>query len=552
MISILYVDDESGLLHLCKRYLEGTGDFTVDIAESAQEALEKMQISSYDAVVSDYRMPGMDGIEFLKVLRSSGEMIPFIIFTGRGREEVVIEALNSGADSYLQKGGEPNAQFAELVHMIKRAVEHHAEKTALQESEKKYRNFFETSRDAVFITSLEGDIVDVNESFIEMIGYESREELQSVNVAELYERPDERLTHIRTIADRGHTKEYPVNLRRKDGAIITTLITSVPRKDRDGNILGFQGTIRDITERKIEEERLKQAFERFKIAMDSLDALVYVVDMQSYEILFVNKYGIDTWGDIEGKICWQTIQSGQSGPCPFCTNDRLVDKAGNPAGVYRWEFQNTVTGKWYDCRDSAIRWVDGRIVRLEIAIDITGRKLAEVDRAKLLHELQVHQVEISQQNEELKRSRDEVEAGLNRFSNFYDFAPVGFFTLAQDGTIRGVNLTGAALLAVDRSHLVNRRFNFFVFEDDRPAFHEFLQRIFLGHHKEQCGIRLNKENSAPFPVRINTALSSSGQECIVVVVDMNPPTGQIISCCQTSDDPGPREITQSEKINRKQ
>ena len=111
--------------------------------------------------------------------------------------------------------------------------------------------------------------------------------------------------------------------------------------------------------------------------LDSLDALVYVADMQTYELLYTNEYGKNVWGDIQGKTCWKVLQEGQSGPCTFCTNDRLLDSEGQPSGVYVWEFQNTVNQHWYQCRDQAIRWTDGRLVRLEIATDITDRKLAE-------------------------------------------------------------------------------------------------------------------------------------------------------------------------------
>ena len=116
MYSVLYVDDESALLEIVKVSIERTREFQVSTASSAQEALERLASVHYDAIISDYQMPGMDGIAFLKVLRSRGDQTPFIIFTGKGREEVVIEALNSGADFYLQKGGDPKAQFAELVH----------------------------------------------------------------------------------------------------------------------------------------------------------------------------------------------------------------------------------------------------------------------------------------------------------------------------------------------------------------------------------------------------------------------------------------------------
>lgn len=111
--------------------------------------------------------------------------------------------------------------------------------------------------------------------------------------------------------------------------------------------------------------------------LDSLDAMVYVADMDTYELLFCNKFGRDIWGETQGKRCWQVLQEGQDGPCKFCTNEHLLDKDGNPAGVYVWEFQNTVDKHWYQCRDQAIYWVDGRLVRMEVATDITQRKLGE-------------------------------------------------------------------------------------------------------------------------------------------------------------------------------
>lgn len=111
--------------------------------------------------------------------------------------------------------------------------------------------------------------------------------------------------------------------------------------------------------------------------LDSLDAVVYVCDMQTYELIFFNQYGRSIWGDPEGRTCWKVLQAGQSGPCSFCTNDRLIDESGKPTGVYVWEFQNTVNHRWYQCRDQAIYWTDGRLVRMEIATDITERKQME-------------------------------------------------------------------------------------------------------------------------------------------------------------------------------
>ena len=132
---------------------------------------------------------------------------------------------------------------------------------------------------------------------------------------------------------------------------------------------------------------LNESHERFRTVLDGLDSLVYVADMDTYELLYINKYGREKWGDISGRTCWQSLQAGQSGPCEFCTNDRLIAKDGTLMDPYIWEFKNTIDDEWYECRDQAIRWLDGRIVRMEIASNITQRKLAEEQKAELEEKL---------------------------------------------------------------------------------------------------------------------------------------------------------------------
>lgn len=110
---------------------------------------------------------------------------------------------------------------------------------------------------------------------------------------------------------------------------------------------------------------------------DAAEMVLYVADMQTYELLFMNAQAEQFWGRGRlGEPCYRVLQGGQSGPCSFCTNSRLV--AGGPdARPVTWEFQNTVTQRWYLCIDRAIPWSDGRLVRMEVAIDITERKLQE-------------------------------------------------------------------------------------------------------------------------------------------------------------------------------
>src|SRR5208282_541310 len=162
MNHILYVDDELALLDVGKRFLEQSGKFNVDIITSAQEALTLLNSANYDAIIADYQMPDMDGIEFLKKVRSSGNIIPFILFTGRGREEVVIQALNEGADFYLQKGGEPKSQFTELSNNIHYAMMRRRSENSLRQSEARLRQIIDLVPHMIFAKDGDGKYLLAN------------------------------------------------------------------------------------------------------------------------------------------------------------------------------------------------------------------------------------------------------------------------------------------------------------------------------------------------------------------------------------------------------
>ncbi|MGC8492470.1 MAG: hybrid sensor histidine kinase/response regulator [Syntrophobacteraceae bacterium] len=129
----------------------------------------------------------------------------------------------------------------------------------LRKSEEKYKTFFETSRDCVFITSTDGRWLDCNQAAVRLFGYDDMDELRRTKIPSLYENEADRHWHVATIQAKGFTQDYPVNLRKKDGAIINTLITSVPRKDQQGTVIGYQGIIKDVTKEKKLQERLFRA-----------------------------------------------------------------------------------------------------------------------------------------------------------------------------------------------------------------------------------------------------------------------------------------------------
>ena len=142
------------------------------------------------------------------------------------------------------------------------------------------------------------------------------------------------------------------------------------------------------------------------------------------------------------------------------------------------------------------------------------------DTARLIHELQVHQIELEMQNEELQQAHAQVETLLDRYTDLYDLAPAGYLTFDREGAIRQVNLTGARLLGVERSRLVNRRFGLFVAEGGQRAFSDFLEKVFATQAKECCEVTLLHESSQPVVVQIEGTRSADGQECRAVVVDL--------------------------------
>jgi len=135
---------------------------------------------------------------------------------------------------------------------------------ALRESEGRYRGFFKTSRDCVFITTRDGRWVDFNDDAAEFFGYENSGELRKVSISALYENTEERERITQTIEQQDFVKGLAVNFQRKDGSIINSLLTAVARRDENGNIIGYQGTAKDVTERKQMEEALRESEERYR------------------------------------------------------------------------------------------------------------------------------------------------------------------------------------------------------------------------------------------------------------------------------------------------
>ncbi len=150
---------------------------------------------------------------------------------------------------------------------------------------------------------------------------------------------------------------------------------------------------------------------------------------------------------------------------------------------------------------------------------------ATVDTQRLIHELEVHQIELEMQNEELLQTNAELESTLSMYAELYAFASVSYFTLTRDGTIRRANLTAVKLMGVGLSELIQRRFAVFISPESRIIFSAFLERVFTSKskNKETCEVMIQKEGSDPFWVQIEAIVDSSGGQdelCYAIMNDI--------------------------------
>jgi PAS domain S-box-containing protein len=164
-----------------------------------------------------------------------------------------------------------------------------------------------------------------------------------------------------------------------------------------------------------------------------------------------------------------------------------------------------------------------RRAELRLRKQQAGKARAEIqaETRRILQELQVHQIELELQNEELQKAKDEVDVGLRKYTDLYDHAPAGYFTLTSDGTIRLMNLTGANMVGQERSQLIGRRFGLLVSTEDRPAFNSFLKRAFAVRNRLSREFGLISKEQSPQTVRIEAQRLPNGVECRAVVVDIS-------------------------------
>ncbi len=307
-ISLLYVDDEPALLEIARLFLERTGNYSVSTCDNPHDALKIISQDSFDAIISDYQMPECDGISFLKYLRKIGNNTPFIIFTGKGREDVVIQALNEGADFYLQKGGDPKSQFAELSNKIRYAVTRKQSEEALllkneelsaaeeelrsqleeiiwirdqlKESNEYLGNLITYANAPIIVWDQQCRITRFNDAFGRLTGISPEQAIGS-HLETLFpkESRDTSMDMIRH-AMAGETWDVvEIPIQHRSGEVRTVIWNSANIRDNDGEkIIATIAQGQDITERKQAEMELEHEKAFMDAIFSSVPGMVYLYD----------------------------------------------------------------------------------------------------------------------------------------------------------------------------------------------------------------------------------------------------------------------------------
>jgi len=304
MISLLYVDDEPALLDVCRLFLEQEGDISVATIASVSEALTLIATGKFDAIISDYQMPEIDGITFLRTIRRQHPDMPFILFTGRGREEVVIEAINSGADSYVQKGGDPRSQFKELTHLIRQIVRRRKAETELR----LMKFSVDHASEGIVWMRINGEITYYNDALCTMLGY-TPQEFSGLSVTDI--RPG--LSHYSLSSGWSTllTRKYAIIeeiLIKKDGSFLPVeLVLNYNEQGSESQIFAF---VRDISERRRSEQELKEAFHQLMLNEDGLQQQFEELKKSDYAIRDIGQRYQMLYGETEDWI-WECNPDGR-------------------------------------------------------------------------------------------------------------------------------------------------------------------------------------------------------------------------------------------------
>ena len=408
VVQVLLVDDDSSFLEISKLILSEMDEkLQFDHAISVNDAFKKIATRQYDIIISDYAMPQKNGLQFLEELRKQNHKIPFILFTGKGMEEVAIKALNLGADGYINKEGNSETVYGELFHLTNQILKREKAERLQTESEAKFKQVFATAPDAMCISTLnEGQFIEVNDRLAEMLGYTKQEMIGKTSAdlgfwCELVER--EKLKAKLKSNEKIRSMELLV--KRKTGEIFPIqLSVSLVKLDNRNFVLSI---LRDISSIKKGEAELARSQLSMRSIVDSTSDMIWSVSSDDFVLLdfnqslkdyFLKNYGI-------------TLEVGMR-PEDLFSNKELVEKWRS---YYQQVLKNgPFTTEYKATADTLILQVSFNVIR-------RGEKLFAISAfGKDITERKKFERELKQKYNLLERVGESIGAGLAIIGKDYD------------------------------------------------------------------------------------------------------------------------------------
>ncbi len=507
---ILAVDNHPLILELMSNFLEKEGH-EVRVAQDGLAALDVLEEFVPDIMFVDLVMPNIRGDKLCRIVRSMPHLQHvFIVILSAIASEGETDFLSYGADACIAKGSFKNIflHVQELIANSDKKAAGDAESRILGldgiyqrevtkellRSQRHLELVLDHMSEGVVHFTRAQKIIYVNASAIALFGQPEEKLLGANFFSGLFQEPY--ASEVRLLAE-AVDPQQPVCAGEDEeiflgGKRLLLNFLSIP-EDESGTILAL---VRDITKRKEAEARMrengaylarlveertdsltktneqlhKEIDERIKVetnlakahrrlltVLDSLDAIIYVVNMGTYQILFMNRQAREVFGEGAGRLCWSVMQCGQNGPCSFCSNEKVLAVNGDnrsPGGVYIWENQNSVNGCWYEYHDRVIKWMGEVQAKISIGTEITERKNKEMmeREARELLELRVSQrtAELEKTHRQLLHSEKLSAVGKLSASIAHEFNnPICGIRNVLDGLKRRDKLEGEDLQMVE-------------------------------------------------------------------------------------------------------
>lgn len=346
-IHVLLVEDNPGDSRLIFEMLRAvsTQAFDLEQVDRLEPALARLGQAGVDVVLLDLGLPDSSGLETFMRARGEAPGHPIVVISGLDDERLALEAVRSGAQDYLVKG---RIEGQLLARVLRYAIERKRSEETLRASESHYRAILEHIADAVFVADPDGRFIDVNPRACELTGY-TREELLQLTTADTYpqkqrERARARLRELRS----GAEPRYERPLRRKDGGEIMVEVSA--RSLPDGRLLA---TLRDVTERNLNEQALRESEARFRQLAEHIREAFFVVDIQEQRTVYISP----TWSEIWGR----PLSEGYARPEAWMEAVHPEDRPRLIAGRQQLARGEPNIDTFRVVRpDGSVRWVRGR------------------------------------------------------------------------------------------------------------------------------------------------------------------------------------------------